>query len=198
MDELGRRALRVLAVTNIGGSTRLFALVIVVCTTASCRDSNAAPPNPARQSLVPPTQAQGTHYTDGGDSLRFIAHDENLAVGFPMGGKVLNLRNPYEGNKQAITTGSQLFVAYNCIDCHGADGSGAMGPSFQDGRWHFGGAPGEVFESISEGRPDGMPSWGGRISTDQIWLLTAYVRSLAAKDLSTENFTGQTVERTGH
>jgi len=43
-----------------------------------------------------------------------------------------------------------------------------------------------------------MPAWGGRISNDQIWMLTAYVRSLASKDLSTENFTGRTVERTGH
>ena len=88
--------------------------------------------------------------------------------------------------------------ASHCLDCHGAEGSGAMGPSFQDGRWHFGGGPGEVFESIYQGRPDGMPAWGGRISNDQIWMLTAYVRSLASKDLSTENFTGRTVERTGH
>jgi cytochrome c oxidase cbb3-type subunit 3 len=94
--------------------------------------------------------------------------------------------------------GGQLFVGYNCLDCHGAEGSGAMGPSFQDGRWHFGGSPGEVFESIYQGRPDGMPAWGGRISNDQIWMLTAYVRSLSSKDLSTENFTGKTVERTGH
>jgi mono/diheme cytochrome c family protein len=43
-----------------------------------------------------------------------------------------------------------------------------------------------------------MPSWGGRITDDQIWMLTAYVRSLSSKDLSTENFTGKTVERTGH
>lgn len=164
----------------------------------SCRDSNAAPPDPARQSLIPSPRATKSGYADGGDSLRFVQHDENFAVGFPLAGKFLNLRNPYEGDKKAISTGSQLFIAYNCIDCHGADGSGAMGPSFQDGRWHFGGSSGEVFESIAEGRPDGMPSWGGRISNDQIWMLTAYVSSLASKDLSTENFTGTTVERTGH
>jgi len=86
----------------------------------------------------------------------------------------------------------------NCVDCHGVDGSGSMAPSFQDGRWHFGGKAGEVFESIYQGRPDGMPSWGGRITNDQIWMLTAYVRSLSSKDLSTENFSGKTVERTGH
>jgi len=56
--------------------------------------------------------------------------------------------------------GAKLFISYNCMDCHGADGSGAMGPSLQDNRWHFGGTPGDVFQSIYEGRPDGMPAWG--------------------------------------
>jgi cytochrome c oxidase cbb3-type subunit 3 len=133
-----------------------------------------------------------------GDSLRFIEHPENLPAGFPSQTKPLLVTNPYEGDKRAIGMGGQLFIGYNCLDCHGAEGSGAMGPSFQDGRWHFGGSPGEVFESIYQGRPDGMPAWGGRISNDQIWMLTAYVRSLSSKDLSTENFTGKTVERTGH
>jgi len=56
-----------------------------------------------------------------------------------------------------------------------------------------------VYESIYQGRPDGMPSWGGRISEEQIWALVAYVRSLSAgKEVSTENFTGKTVERSGH
>jgi cytochrome c oxidase cbb3-type subunit 3 len=143
-------------------------------------------------------QNETSHLLVAGDSLRFIEHPENLPAGFPSHAKPLLLRNPYEGDKRAIAVGGQLFVGYNCIDCHGADGSGAMGPSFQDGRWHFGGLPGEVFESIYQGRPDGMPAWGGRISNEQIWMLTAYVRSLSSKDLSTENFTGKTVERTGH
>lgn len=156
-------------------------------------------PDTTAQSLMKTTESQAPpRYTDGGDSLRFIAHDENLPVGFPEAGKPRVINNPYEGDKRAIATGGQLFIAYNCLDCHGAEGSGAVGPSFQDGRWHFGGSPGAVFESIYQGRPDGMPAWGGRISNDQIWMLTAYVRSLASKDVSTENFGGRTVERTGH
>jgi hypothetical protein len=43
-----------------------------------------------------------------------------------------------------------------------------------------------------------MPGWGGRISNDQIWMLTTYLRSLPVKDVTTENFTGRTVERSGH
>jgi cytochrome c oxidase cbb3-type subunit 3 len=144
-----------------------------------------------------PAQAPAPHAPS--DTLRFVAHEEHVPAGFPSRARPLALRNPYEGNAQAVKTGAQLFVAYNCIDCHGADGAGAMAPSLADGRWHFGGGAAEVFESIYQGRPDGMPTWGGRITDDQIWMLATYVRSLSAgKDVSTENFTGRTVERTGH
>jgi cytochrome c oxidase cbb3-type subunit 3 len=152
----------------------------------------------ASASSTLPEQGSESNLLVAGDSLRFIEHPENLPAGFPLMTKALPIKNPYEGDKTAVAKGAQLFIGYNCLDCHGADGSGAMGPSFQDGRWHFGGTPGDVFESIYQGRPDGMPAWGGRISNEQIWMLTAYVRSLSSKDLSTENFSGKTVERTGH
>jgi cytochrome c oxidase cbb3-type subunit III len=172
----------------------------VLCIASGCkRDvSSGAGDSHAASSTTSTQQSDSSHLLVAGDSLRFVQHDENLPAGFPLGSARLAVKNPYEGDKKAIATGGQLFIGYNCLDCHGAEGSGAMGPSFQDGRWHFGGSPAEVFESIYQGRPDGMPSWGGRISNDQIWMLTAYVRSLSSKDLSTENFTGKTVERTGH
>jgi cytochrome c551/c552 len=132
------------------------------------------------------------------DTLRFVMHGEHIPVGMPSRARPLSLTNPFEGDRNAIATGARIFVAYNCVDCHGADGSGAMGPSFQDGRWRFGGSTGEVFESIYQGRPEGMPAWGGRISEEQIWMLVAYVRSLSAGDLTTENFSGAAQERMGH
>jgi cbb3-type cytochrome c oxidase subunit III len=127
-----------------------------------------------------------------------VMHGEHLRPGeaAPRG---VQLQNPYEGSAAAVANGAKLFVAYNCVDCHGADGSGAMGPSLADGRWHFGGSPGEVFESIYQGRPEGMPAWGSILSPDQVWILVTYVRSLqVGKNVTTENFSGQTIERTGH
>lgn len=174
------------------------AWAIVACERSAGERTDTSGGVGASASSTPLDQSAASHLLVAGDSLRFIEHPENLAAGFPSSIKPLLVTNPYEGDRQAITTGGQLFIGYNCMDCHGAEGSGAMGPSFQDGRWHFGGSPGEVFESIFQGRPDGMPAWGGRISNDQIWMLTAYVRSLSSKDLSTENFTGATVERSGH
>ena len=171
----------------------------VVWAVAGCqRGSGEKSDTSAAAATSTSEQGSTSHLLVAGDSLRFIEHPDILPAGFPLLVEPLLVKNPYEGDKRAITVGGQLFVGYNCLDCHGAEGSGAMGPSFQDGRWHFGGSPGEVFESIYQGRPDGMPAWGGRISNDQIWMLTAYVRSLSSKDLSTENFSGATVERTGH
>src|SRR3954471_10556009 len=171
---------------------------------AGCGESNAqtATQDAARrtqQRVASPTSAQSSAKQGSDSSGRFVSHVEHIQPGGVPIPRGMQLRNPYEGNAAVVATGAKLFVAYNCIDCHGADGSGAMGPSLADNRWHFGGGSAEVFESIYQGRPDGMPAWGGRISNEQIWSLVTYVRSLSAgKDVGTENFTGATVERTGH
>ena len=148
---------------------------------------------------VPQAPTAASSPATGDLAGRFVSHAEHIQPGNVRPFAGLGLRNPREGDAGAVATGAKLFVAYNCIDCHGADGSGAMGPSLADGRWHFGGSPAEVFESIYQGRPEGMPAWGSLISPDQIWMLVSYVRSLQAnKDVTTENFAGATVERTGH
>jgi Cytochrome c, mono- and diheme variants len=178
---------------------RYLALVALVPLVQSCRDSSAQEVGRAVQ--VPATAAptQPAPPVAGQDlAARFVMHAEHIQPGMaaPRG---LQLTNPYEGNASVVATGAKLFVAYNCVDCHGADGSGAMGPSLADGRWHFGGSPSEVFESIYQGRPEGMPAWGSILSPDQVWVLVTYVRSLQnGKNVTTENFSGQTVERTGH
>jgi cytochrome c551/c552 len=129
----------------------------------------------------------------------FIEHPEHIQPGLASHGRWATLANPYAHDSRRAAEGAKLFVAYNCLDCHGADGSGAMGPSLEDGRWHFGGTAGEIYQSIYEGRPDGMPAWGGRIADDQIWRLVSYVQTLSkGHDVTTENFTGRTVARAGH
>ena len=145
------------------------------------------------------TQAPARRAQSGNQPTYMVEHPDHIQPGLALQGRWASLTNPYEGNPQRIAEGGKLFVAYNCLDCHGAEGSGAMGPSLQDSRWHFGGTPGDVFQSIYEGRPDGMPAWGGRISDDEIWRLVAYVRTLTnGHSVTTENFTGKTIARTGH
>ena len=135
----------------------------------------------------------------GTQATYFVEHPDHIQPGLAFQGRWAQLANPFEGNADRIAEGGKLFISYNCMDCHGAEGSGAMGPSFQDGRWHFGGTAGDVYQSIYEGRPDGMPAWGGRIADDQIWRLVAYVRTLdKGHSVATENFTGKTIARSGH
>lgn len=86
--------------------------------------------------------------------------------------------NPYEGDPVAVAQGKALFSAMNCVYCHGAGGSGLMGPPLNAHGWRYGGAPAQIYNSIHDGRPQGMPAWGGSLPPDQVWKLVAYVESL--------------------
>jgi len=85
----------------------------------------------------------------------------------------------YEGNAQAIAVGKRLFDTYNCSGCH-FHGAGGIGPSLIDSRWTYGDRIEQIYASIYQGRPNGMPTWGGKLSTTEIWELAAYVRSAAS------------------
>jgi len=93
----------------------------------------------------------------------------------PAGG---SLRNPYTGDRKVSEAGAALFSSMNCDGCHGGGGTGFVGPSLSDGRWRYGGAEDEIFQSIYYGRPQGMPAFGGLLEPDVIWSLVTYIQSL--------------------
>src|SRR5512133_2629613 len=72
------------------------------------------------------------------------------------------IENPYERNAQAVSEGKRLFSWFNCSGCHG-NGGGGMGPALMDDKWIYGGDPASVYRTIVEGRPNGMPSFRGRL-----------------------------------
>ena len=86
--------------------------------------------------------------------------------------------NPFEGQASAIQDGKVLYQKMNCVYCHQFKGIGLMGPSLADGQWRYGGRPAEIFKSIYEGRPQGMPAWGEAMPSDKIWQVVAYIESL--------------------
>jgi cytochrome c oxidase cbb3-type subunit 3 len=97
------------------------------------------------------------------------------------------VRNPYQRNAYAIAEGKRLFTWYNCVGCH-AHGGGGMGPPLMDERWIYGSDPENIFATIVEGRPNGMPAFGGKMPEYQVWQLVAYVQSLSGnvpKDAAT-------------
>jgi cytochrome c oxidase cbb3-type subunit 3 len=87
------------------------------------------------------------------------------------------ITNPYNGSAYDIQEGQRLFEWYNCSGCH-SHGGGGIGPPLIKTEWIYGGEPENLFDTIVKGRPNGMPSWGGRIPEYQIWEIIAYVRSL--------------------
>jgi cytochrome c oxidase cbb3-type subunit III len=84
----------------------------------------------------------------------------------------------YQESAYATSEGKRLFNQYNCSGCH-ANGGGGMGPPLMDNNWIYGSEPQNIFTTIVEGRPNGMPSFRNRIPEYQIWELVAYVRSMS-------------------
>jgi cytochrome c oxidase cbb3-type subunit 3 len=87
-------------------------------------------------------------------------------------------RNPFEGNQAALAEGERLYMWMNCAGCHGAKGGGAIGPPFRDADWIYGDDPASIFQSVQQGRPNGMPAFGVKMPAEDIWRIALYVRSL--------------------
>src|SRR5271155_6057229 len=85
----------------------------------------------------------------------------------------------FEGNKLAIADGELLFGQMNCTGCH-FNGGGGMGPALLSGHWRYGGQIDQIYASIAQGRPNGMPSWQFVLQPQQIWERAAFVKSLSA------------------
>jgi len=87
------------------------------------------------------------------------------------------MRNPYADNAYAETEGQRLYEWFNCSGSH-ARGGGAIGPPLMADVWRYGKEPGNVYTSIVEGRPNGMPSWRGKLTEYEVWQLVTYVEAL--------------------
>jgi cytochrome c oxidase cbb3-type subunit 3 len=86
----------------------------------------------------------------------------------------------FDNNAPAISQGQFLYSQMNCVGCH-SHGGGGMGPALMDAEWRYGGRIDQIAASIAEGRPNGMPSWRGKLTSDQIWQLAAYVRTMSGQ-----------------
>lgn len=85
---------------------------------------------------------------------------------------------PYDDNAYAVAEGKRLYSQWNCVGCH-AHGGGGIGPALMDVEWIYGSEPENIYATIVEGRPNGMPSFRGRLASAQVWQLVSYVRSLS-------------------
>lgn len=134
--------------------------VLMVLLLAACHRENRefeAPPG----SDLAPTQVALNSLVAGQSSAQFREQQ----------------RHEYEDSAYHLSEGKRLFSYFNCTGCH-AHGGGGSGPALMDDRWIYGGEIDQIYLTIVQGRPNGMPAFGGKIPSQQVWQLAAYVRSL--------------------
>jgi cytochrome c oxidase cbb3-type subunit 3 len=88
--------------------------------------------------------------------------------------------NPYTNNAAAIEEGRGLYNS-TCTGCHGPNGTaGEIGPGLAiPGRSYGRTSDAQIFDAIKHGIPATvMPAHQSKLSDDQIWKITAYVKGL--------------------
>jgi mono/diheme cytochrome c family protein len=150
------------------------ALAMLVLASTACR----------KQASVPASAtAAGAE-----NALVISRHDDRIFAG-GIAPPAERFTNSAAHDAKAAEAGATLFTGMNCDGCHGGGAVGAVGPSLTDGRWRYGGADADIFRSIAEGRPKGMPAFGGVLQPAMIWRLVAYIKSLPPpKDVPTESW----------
>lgn len=81
---------------------------------------------------------------------------------------------------KAVGRAAQLF-ADNCAACHGAEGKGSRtygAPNLTDNEWEYGPERQDIHDQIWNGHGGVMPTWGGRLSAEEIKALAIYVHNL--------------------
>jgi cytochrome c oxidase cbb3-type subunit 2 len=97
--------------------------------------------------------------------------------GKPEPTEMASLKNPFANDRHAALTGKEIFLKH-CAVCHGSDAKGAIGPDLTDKEWKYGNSDGDLFTTISKGRPGGMPNWGTQLGSDNVWKVISYIRTI--------------------
>jgi cytochrome c oxidase cbb3-type subunit III len=90
------------------------------------------------------------------------------------------VQNPSEERAFDTNEGKRLFTQYNCSGCH-FNGGGGIGPPLMDAQWIYGENSENIYATIVEGRPNGMPSFRRKIPDNQVLQIVAYVRSMSGQ-----------------
>jgi cytochrome c oxidase cbb3-type subunit 3 len=131
-------------------------------------------------------EREARRFEDSGSPLSAtsVVRQSQLQPGPPT--QPVNQKNRFENNAYATSQGKRLYQQFNCSGCH-FQGGGGIGPPLMDDEWIYGSEPENIYSTIVEGRPNGMPAFDGKIPPQQVWQLVAYVRSMSgllAKDVA--------------
>lgn len=93
-----------------------------------------------------------------------------------------SLKGMPNNESASLEMGEKLYNQY-CVACHGGEGEGGNGPSFQDNVWIYGGNTYPyVFNLIKNGGKNGMQPWKDKLSAEEIRDVSCYVLSLQEKE----------------
>jgi putative heme-binding domain-containing protein len=89
--------------------------------------------------------------------------------------------NPFD-TPDGLRDGKALFQLH-CSYCHGATGEGGRGADLTTGQYRHGGSDASLYASIRNGIP-GTEMPAVRITDDEVWKLTAFVKSLGTSAIA--------------
>jgi cytochrome c oxidase cbb3-type subunit III len=162
------------------GSTRILAALIALGVLQSSLVGAQQSLPPAEQAQQPSAQLR-PNFTDsiGGTAPSVFMQ---VPVSHLSPGAVPSrptIKNPVQGDPQAIERGMKYFINFNCVGCHADNGGGGMGPALSNTTFLYGGQPENIYLSIFQGRPNGMPTWGAVLPDSVIWDLVTYIGKLS-------------------
>lgn len=77
----------------------------------------------------------------------------------------------------ALSSGKALYDA-NCVACHNPKAEGNIGPNLTDDHWIYGPDIKDLFKTIKNGTPNGMPEHASKLNPVQLQQVASYILSL--------------------
>jgi cytochrome c oxidase cbb3-type subunit III len=100
------------------------------------------------------------------------AKQNQLASGLPVDGA------HKEGQTVDYVAAGKKEFAARCAACHGPEAKGGIGPDLTRKEFKFGRTGQAITQSISDGRPGGMPGFKNDLSHEKLESLVKYILSL--------------------
>ena len=98
-------------------------------------------------------------------------------------------------NESLVADAESIFTRH-CVQCHGPNGEGLIGPNLTDSSWiHGEGKLMDIYATIAEGvLSKGMPAWERQLRPIELGKLTAYVGKMRGKNLPGRPPEGKPIE----
>src|SRR4051794_41541974 len=140
-------------------------LAAVTCATSSCKRESRSFHVPPSAALAPEQVPVNNRIRPGPSAEMTIAASQPINLDSRVHEIYATI---FPANAQALSDGQRLYEGFNCVGCH-AHGGGGMGAPLLDNKWLYGSQPDQVYTSVLDGRPNGMPSFPGPIPDHAIW-----------------------------